>query len=148
MEKVGFAVFRKGKWVVNGYHTSKLYGYVKGVYTLSDVKINLNEGSINKEQNISVLPKVTNRPYKVNLHLDIPTWLWYSIYKEGYKSPSKNNLDCMTHPCVDILFQKKASKNWAGAGTNEKENNVSTNTIQTDVKQNTLKNGSYQRINW
>ena len=40
------------------------------------------------------------------------------------------------------------SKYWAGAGTNEEENNPRKNTIDADIKQNTTKDLHYHKINW
>jgi len=40
------------------------------------------------------------------------------------------------------------SKYWAGTGTNETQNNPTTNTIQSDVKQNVKKDSHFNKVNW
>jgi len=39
-------------------------------------------------------------------------------------------------------------RGWSGVGTNEKENDPSKTTIQTDIRQNVIKNLKYQKINY
>jgi len=136
------------EWIKNTLHNNKIYGDINNTFTYSDVIISLNETNINAEQNITVTPHTNTRPYKVKLHLNIPTWLWYSIYDKTYISPDSSHTDCTTHPCVNILFSGEGSKNWAGVGTNENENNATTNTINSNIKQNTKKNNSFHRLSW
>ena len=137
-------------WKINEYHTNYIYGAVNNYFTNSNkVSINLNLNNIDGKQLISVTPQTTNRPYRVILHLDIPSWLWYSKTGKSYLKPNSLNSDCLTHPCYNILFEPHSgSKIWSGEGTNSDENNVSTHTINSNIRQNVIKNDSYQRINW
>ena len=137
-------------WKINEYHTNYIYGAVNNYFTTSNkVSINLNLNNIDGKQLISVTPQTTNRPYRVILHLDIPSWLWYSKNGKSYLKPNSLNSDCLTHPCYNILFEPHSgSKIWSGEGTNRDENNVSTHTINSNIRQNVIKNDSYQRINW
>jgi len=139
-----FQKFNGIEWIKNTLHNNKIYGDVNNTFTYSDVTISLNETNINAEQNITITPNTNTRPYKVKLHLNIPNWLWYS----KYGIPSPTNTNCLTHPCVNILFKGISSKNWAGKGTNEKENNTITNTINSNIKQNNKKNNIYHKLWW
>jgi len=147
--KIIFQKFNGFEWVNNTEHDNKIYGDVNNTFTTSNVNIALNENTINNaEQNISLSPNINVRPYKVRLHLNIPTWLWYSMYGSNYVTPSNTNIDCFTHPCVNVLFLRKSEKGWGGIGTNEKENNVSKNTINSNIKQNTKKDIIFHKLTW
>ena len=135
-------------WQDNVYHNNKIYGDVNNSFSNEKISVNLNENNINKEQNISIKLNSSTKPYKAKIHLNIPSWLWYSKYNVPYQAPSIFNLNCLTHPCYNIVFTSTAKKLWAGVGTNEAENNTSINTINTNIKQNIQKNKNYQKINW
>jgi len=139
-----FYIFN-GDWIKNKKHTSEIYGYISGYYSNSDVDVSLNKTTLNSEQNLTIIPKISRRPYKVRLHLFVPSWLWYSKIGYEYQKPSLTNQNCLTHPCVGVLFLKQPGKNWGGAGTNETENNVSKNTIDLDIKRKKTK---YMKITW
>jgi len=143
-----FQRFNGIDWIKNTLHNNKIYGDINETFSLDNITISLNETNINGEQNITVTPNKNTRPYKVKLHLNIPTWLWYSSYGMEYEAPSNTNTDCLTHPCVNILFEGNGNKNWNGIGTNEKENNVTKNTINSNIKQNTRKNNNFHRLSW
>ena len=132
-------------WSKNIIHTNANEGKV--YHTFSKQLANIIINDIKKgEQNITVSPSTNIRPYKVRLHLFIPTWLWYSKGGVVYKSPSNDNTDCTTHPCINILFLPQSRKNWIGTGTNEVENNVSKHSININI--NAIKDRSYHKINW
>ena len=144
-----FEKFENKKWVINSLHNNKIYGDVNDSFTTSNVNIDLNETNINYgKQLIYVSPNTNTRPYKVRLHLNIPIWLWYSLYNKDYVTPSNINIDCSTHLCANILFLGKGQKGWSGIGTNEKENNVSKNTINSNIKQNIKKDIIFHRLTW
>jgi len=135
------------EWIKNTAHNNKNDGYISNLVTVSNIDFNLNENSIaNGEQNISISPKTDTRPYKVKSHLNIPSYLWYS--DKSYEAPSSNNMDCTTHPCINILFLKQGTKAWGGVGTDEKENNITNNSIQIEIKQNKIKNNKFRKLNW
>ena len=56
-------------------------------------------------------------------------------------------MDCLTHPCVNLLFEKVSLNKWAGEGTEMKENNASTNTIDIKLKE-TPHNKIYKKMEW
>jgi len=146
---IPFVIYNGNKWVTNIAHNNKIYGDVNNTYSTSNISVSLNENAIiHGEQNITMIPNTTNRPYKVKLHLNIPTWLWYSPYNKTYMAPNNNNTNCLTHPCVNVLFLKSSTKTWGGTGTNRSENDVNTNTVNSEIKQNNIKNDIYNRINW
>ena len=130
-------------WSKNIIHTNE--GEVYNTFSKELSNVILNEVK-NGDQNISISPTTNTRPYKIRLHLFIPKWLWYSKDGIKYKSPSIDNTDCSTHPCINILFLPQSHKDWAGVGTNETENNVSKHSIDTNF--NTIKDRSYHKINW
>ena len=146
---IKFEDYNGFEWKINTAHNNKIYGDVNSTYTSANVNIILNESLIhNGIQDITISPNVNTRPYKVKLHLNIPTWLWYSLYNMVYASPNSNNTKCSTHPCDNVLFLKSGNKGWAGAGTNENDNNVTKNTINSKIKQNTKKNNNFHKISW
>jgi len=56
-------------------------------------------------------------PYSKKIHLQIDEWLWYHPLAKDYKDPSKNNLDCLTHPCFKLDFLEQGSE-WGGVSIN------------------------------
>jgi len=147
---VQFEYWEKRGWKRSLLHNSEQFGAVNQavVKNFSLFSIGLNKNSISfGEQNLSVnlLKKVA--PYKTKLHLHIPGWLWYSSYGIEYKKPSSSNMDCLTHPCVNLLFEKVSLNKWAGEGTEMKENNASTNTIDIKLKE-TPHNKIYKKMEW
>jgi len=144
-----FQKYDGSNWITNTAHTNKIFGDVNKTFTTSNITVNLNENNIiNGEQNLTASPNVITRPYKAKLHLNIPTWLWYSNYNKEYIAPNSTNTDCTTHPCVNVLFLPKTDETWSGAGTNQTENNVTNNTVHSTIKQNTKKNNSFHKISW
>ena len=144
---VEFEYYNNG-WIKNNYHTNQNYGSVYSIFTTGDVTLGLNENTLNQEQNISVSLNNSIKPYKVKLHLNIPTWLWYSRYNQPFAEANITNTDCLTHPCNNIVFLGEGDQNWAGAGTDQQENNASTHTINTNTTDNLNKNKNYHKLNW
>jgi len=144
-----FQVYDVSDWSVNKSHNNKAFGLIKGFYSNSNVLVDLQVDSIaDGKQIILITPNTTLRPYKAKLHFDVPSWLWYSSHDNEYKAPSNKNLDCMTHPCSNLLFVGQSQKSWGGTGTGDKDNNVSTNTINVDIRQNKNKDANYRKISW
>ncbi len=145
---IPFEIWKNGEWIINTAHNNKLYGDTNNSYHTSNVFINYNESTIaNGQQDVTITKAISKIPYKETIHFGIPTWLWYSIYDKTYQAPSSTNQDCTTHPCSNVLWLG-SSHIWAGTGTGETENNVTTKTINSAIENNTTKNRSYHKINW
>jgi len=108
-----YEYWTKGGWQVNKNHYD-IFGKIKSYLPIKDINITLNNPVNDGTQNISI---TTNHslPYFVKIHLAIPSWLWYHPLAKTYKDPSKTNLDCLTHPCLNVGFNQ-SSKGWGGIG--------------------------------
>ena len=135
-------------WIVNKEHNSSIYGDVnlsKSYY--QDVNISLNNIK-NGEENVTI--STTHAlPYSTKIHLAIPSWLWYHPLAKDYKDPSSTNLDCLTHPCFNVNFQKENS-GWGGVGTNQPkyQANKRTAEINSSSKKININKNVLKKINW
>ncbi|EDM22933.1 hypothetical protein, partial [Caminibacter mediatlanticus] len=103
-----------GLFELNTEHSSSIFGDInlsKSTYEKKYISITKNPIKNGTELlNISS----TLVPYGAKIHFSIPSWLWYNPLAKEYKSPLIS-LDCLTHPCMKIVFQKPNSK-WVGIG--------------------------------
>ena len=88
-------------------------------------------------------------PYSKKVHLQIDEWLWYHPLAKDYKDPSKNNLDCLTHPCFKLNFLKEGSK-WGGVSKNRNSKfNVTNRTIEiNNSKDLNITRQEIKKLNW
>ena len=141
-------------WVVNKEHNSTDFGDINisksyhpniNMSILSQNGKNILEGK--EKIKISTSHAI---PYSAKIHLSIPSWLWYHPLAKPYKDPNGgSNLDCLTHPCMNVNFQKESS-GWGGIGTgNEayKETNR-TSDINASLKKINVNKSTLKKINW
>ncbi len=135
-------------WVLNKDHNSTAMGEVnitKSYYPKNNLQItaeSVKDGT--QKLNISS----NKNPYSAKIHLAIPSWLWYHPLAKPYRDPSSTNLDCLTHPCMKVIFNKTGN-GWAGVGTNStkmNEHNVTINlNLSPDI--NATKH-EIKKLNW
>jgi len=100
-------------WRVNKYH-SDIFGKMKSYLPVKDINVTLDSAINSGNQNITITT-THSLPYFVKIHLAIPSWLWYHPLAKPYKDPDSNNLDCLTHPCLNVGFNGSL-RGWGGIG--------------------------------
>ncbi|NWF66635.1 MAG: hypothetical protein HXX81_04105, partial [Campylobacterales bacterium] len=68
---------------------------------------------------ISGVPKCPSYPYQTTIHLNIPSYLWYSKYGSSYEDFNSSSLCYKNHPCFNVIFRKQSTPstgNWSGSG--------------------------------
>jgi hypothetical protein len=132
-------------WVVNEEHNIS-FGDIKDYYPKTD--LTLIKGSISKGKESIEFTTTHALPYSVKVHFDIPEWLWYHPLAKEYKAPSASNLDCLTHPCAKVIFQKTSS-GWAGIGNDESRYNENNKTVKTKIgKDINASRNELRKLNW
>jgi len=90
-------------------------------------------------------------PYSAKIHLSIPSWLWYHPLAKPYQDPSSSNLDCLTHPCFNVSFQKESS-GWGGIASNNVSEDYNetnrTSDINASLKRINVDKNTLKKINW
>jgi len=88
-------------------------------------------------------------PYSEKIHLQIDEWLWYHPLAKDYKDPSKDNLDCLTHPCFTLDFLKEGI-GWGGVSVNNNSKfNVTNRTIEINSSKNLdATKQEVKKLNW
>jgi hypothetical protein len=145
-------------WIVNKEHNLTVLG------DINDTAVNNLLSSLGTNTAVSVIPQSGKRilegkeklkittthalPYSVKVHFDIPEWLWYHPLAKEYKAPSSSNLDCLTHPCAKITFQKTGS-GWAGIGNKASKYNENNKTVKTKIgKEVNATRNEVKKLNW
>ena len=138
-------------WVINKKHNGYIYGDINETKTKKFLPSGISEFNLGKiqngEQNITIK---TNHvlPYETKIHLSIDSWLWYHPLAKPYKDPNKTNLDCLTHPCMNVEF-KKYSKGWGGAGVNNPKYKETNRTVKINSSSKIKANKTQiERLNW
>ena len=133
-------------WKVNKLHTS-LYGEVNNSKSIKPgVKVNLDKIK-NGIENVNIKTEHA-LPYTTKIHLAIPEYLWYHPLAKNYEDPSKDNLDCLTHPCLRVSFNT-SSRGWGGIGIHSNTYSESNRTVEINVTSDTQVNKSQVRkFNW
>jgi len=140
-------------WVINKDHNNTIFGDIKlaNSYKPSDINIDIlpqNSKNILDGKEKLKISTTHGLPYSAKIHLSIPSWLWYHPLAKTYQDPSASNFDCLTHPCLKVMFQKSGS-GWAGIGNNTSrynENNITIN-IKLGKELNATKN-EVKKLNW
>ncbi len=139
----------KSGWVINKDHNSSIFGDVN-INNSYHPYVNIKLSNIkNGDENVT-FSTTHALPYSTKVHLSIPSWLWYHPLAKPYKDPKTStgwNLDCLTHPCFNISFQKNSS-GWGGVQSNiNKKYSEQNRTVESNssikVNKRTLK-----KINW
>lgn len=98
-------------WWVNQLHSGITYGDVNistVVPAVSSYSSALSSGIVSFALGSAVAPQ------KSKVYLNVPKWLWYSQYAQGFDSSKK---DCAYQPCFDVEFVSAASpsSSWLGS---------------------------------
>ncbi len=139
-------------WVVNKEHNSSVFGDVNETNSYHQfVTMNVNHNILNGEENIT-LSTSHALPYSTKIHLSVPSWLWYHPLAKDYKDPKTTsgwNLDCLTHPCFNVNFQKQSS-GWGGVGTNEVNYSEQNRTVEINASTSKIKanKSEVKKLNW
>jgi len=134
-------------WILNKEHNST-FGDINVSKCLIPSDISLNPQEIQKGIEKIVIETNHSLPYVVKLHFSVPEWLWYHPLAKDYKDPSKTNLDCLTHPCMNVEF-RKYSKGWGGAGVNNPKYKETNRTVKINSSSKIKANKSeINRVNW
>jgi hypothetical protein len=144
-------------WVVNKNHTEeqgKVYfdkSYADSVL-LKDSAIDYSADKISN--GVEKVKFTTNHalPYGAKLHFSVSNWLWYHPLAKDYKDPSKDNLDCLTHPCMKVEFLD-VSQGWGGISGGNKAIKEEFNATKrtTNIKASNDRNLSkrdVKKLNW
>ena len=142
-------------WVVNKEHNSTDFGDINisksyhpniNMSILSQNGKNILEGK--EKIKISTSHAI---PYSAKIHLSIPSWLWYHPLAKPYQDPSSSNLDCLTHPCFNVSFQKESS-GWGGIASNNVSEDYNetnrTSDINASLKRINVDKNTLKKINW
>jgi hypothetical protein len=65
-----------------------------------------------------------NQDQKPILHLDVPSYLWYSLTSTSYSFAASTN--CTQHPCGIVEIFSTADTNWFGSGDNKGNQSINT----------------------
>ena len=134
-------------WILNKDHNST-FGDINVSKCLIPSDVLLKPQDIQKGIEKIVIETNHSLPYAVKLHFAIPEWLWYHPLAKGYEDPSNDNLDCLTHPCMNVEF-KKYSKGWGGAGVNNPKYKETNRTVKINSSSKIKANKSeVKRVNW
>ena len=139
-------------WVVNKEHNSSVFGDVNETNSYHQfVNMNVNHNILNGEENVT-LSTSHALPYSTKIHLSVPSWLWYHPLAKDYKDPKTTsgwNLDCLTHPCFNVNFQKQSS-GWGGVGTNEVNYSEQNRTVEINASTSKIKanKSEVKKLNW
>jgi len=74
---------------------------------------------IDGKAEINATYKGTTYPHQTTIHLNIPSYLWYSKYGSSYEDFNSSSLCYKNHPCFNVIFRKQSTPstgNWSGSG--------------------------------
>jgi hypothetical protein len=152
-----YQYWNSGEWVDNSAHTID-FGDVDfdksyiNTTLLKDSKVEVNSSGITSGKEPVIFKTTHLLPYGVKIHLAIPSWLWYNPLTKEYKAPSKDNLNCLTHPCIKVNFLTN-STGWGGIESDsqaiKKDFNASKRTVnvESSSKSNVSKK-EVRKLNW
>ncbi len=83
--------------------------------------LNMNSGIANIQLDMS---GAANKDQKVFLHLNVPSYLWYS--SAGNQYSFANNSDCSTHPCISVDIFGIENTDWYGTGDSKGKKAIQT----------------------
>jgi len=137
-------------WEINKEHINSTFGDFNHTlnpdihpYTVVDA-VTLNNG----KEDVKFIT-THSLPYSKKIHLQIDEWLWYHPLAKDYKDPSKDNLDCLTHPCFTLNFLKEGI-GWGGVSVNNNSKfNVTNRTIEINSSKNLdATKQEVKKLNW
>ncbi len=136
-------------WVVNKEHNSSIFGDVNGNNSYHPfITMDINHTIKNGLENVT-LSTTHALPYSIKINLAIPSWLWYNPLAENYKAPSSTNLNCLTHPCESVTFNK-TSTGWGGIGKNNVKSSETNRTAEINASFKKIKanKAEVKKLNW
>ena len=138
-------------WVVNKDHNSWKDGDINianAYYDKDNITINVPNGIQNGEEKVEF--RTTHAlPYSTKIHWAISSWLWYNPLAKEYKNPSSTNLDCLTHPCETLTFDKSQT-GWGGIGKENVKSSETNRTANIDAASKEIKGNKEEvrKLNW
>ena len=140
-EKVIYEVYGENGWEIENSHLER-DGKIKKFITS---RVNASKDNVYNGVQAVTFGYTGPRIYKETIGMDIDSWLWFKRGSNDYNISS-----CLNHPCVNLLFLKGGKDIWAGKGTNQEENNATTNTIKTNLKNHDTStiDRSYKKVEW
>ncbi len=143
-----YQYWNNNSWVLNTNHINNSFGEIKYLY-INASDVSYTKGNVNNGLQQVTLRTTHTLPYKVKVHVAIPSWLWYHPLAKNYQDPSASNQDCLTHPCFNASFLSD-SKGWGGVGINKakyKETNRTTE-INSSLDKININKKSVKKLNW
>ncbi len=143
-----YQYWNNNDWVLNTNHINNSFGEIKSLY-INSSDVNYSKDSLSNGLQKVTLSTTHALPYKVKVHVAVPSWLWYHPLAKNYQDPSASNQDCLTHPCFNAFFEKD-SKGWGGVGINTKKYKETNRTseMNSSLDKINVNKKSVKKLNW